>query len=907
MRGNINKQFIKIFKNKMYLLPIVFMLIIFLIIYLAIYFVSPVIAKHFTHWEERTYYEAERVLLSGMGASILTFLGTLFGMIFRKAKAYRLFMLRTYSMLLKRYLTSNSTIACKVIEFFINIVYKGDFIPVSQQSNVLATILSDLAKISKGDSSTRIFIISGEAHSGKTILSKKLVNDIFTKEDYLPVFKKFSKSIFYYDFSCFHNRLEDILKNYNNGYYNDYMVIFDNIHKLNDSQIKILLDRVTSEPNNAIYTLMLTRDINYILEGELSAKIDEKREKHIISISSLSTLQFSDVYNSEGGFSDFISRLDMNQCLLDNDYIKFHLYYVYHIYLRNHNSTVMKLFSHINKHEYDSPIIQGFIFICCNALFTGVVDKRILQKWIGKKNAALYLKNYVNLGILSGFRGIQTWEYSLHEKTARSYIAYICKDGTGIELCKKYFSFLCDNTFDEIKYRYSLPLDEAYKKITFNQIVSTGHFQSLYEDILFVIKLFSLDIKNYSYELGILNDRIGHFNLTKETILSLYEDLKNPKYLILLLHADHMMYYHSSFSEIYQDMANSKQTYIKFATNYWIHHINMHQGVWNLDAYTHLYNTLPEDLDYISNESYERYHVLRRYYFDCFRIYYLQGSNDYSEFQKLLNQTKKISSYLRNQLAEYRYYEYKFIYAHYIHYELLFKYHVLGQNYVSSDDEMQFVQCNAASDLKDKAIEFYHSAYNYFFENADKTYHYILLRLCELAPDYVLSCIERTVRGSVSLNEFTEEHYRSIAGILDRFREECGVKEGVLEYAAYAETYRIKFTMICKFMCPSMDLDYDGIINQSADNAIKYHNEYNPHHPNEYGILRVNLLRSINNFLVDHDYSAFDRDLEAFVEVCKAKKYNRELKLIATISNMQSEITIKHLKDIVSYYPIVLQ
>lgn len=907
MRGNINKQFIKIFKNKVYLLPIVFLLSIFFIIYLVIYFVSPVIAKHFTHWEDRTYYEVERILLSGMGAFILTFFGTLCGMIFRKAKSYRLFILKTYSMLLKHYLTSNNTIVCKVIEFFINIVYKGDFIPVTQQSNVLATILSDLAKISKGDSSTRIFIISGEAHSGKTILSKKLVNDIFTKEDYLPVFKKFSKSIFYYDFSCFHNQLEDILRNYDNGYYNNYMIIFDNIHKLNDTQIKILLDRVTSEPNKAIYTLMLTRDINYILEGELSAKIDKKREEHIISTSSLATLQFSDIYKSESGFSDFVSRLGMNQYLLDNDYIKFHLYYVYHIYLRNHNSTIMKLFSHINKHVYDSPIVQSFIFICCNALFTGVVDKRILQKWIGKKNAALYLKNYINLGILSGFRGIQTWEYSMHEKTARSYISYICKDNTGIALCKEYFSFLYGNTFDEIKYRYSLPLDEPCERIAFNQIVSAGHFQSLYEDILFVVKLFGLDIKNYSYELGILNDRIGHFNLTKEKILSLYEDSKNSKYLILLLHADHMMYYHESFSEIYQDMASSKQTYIKFATNYWVHHINMHQGVWNLDAYTRLYDTLPNNLDYISNESYERCHVLRRYYFDCFRIYYLQGSNDYSEFQKLLNQMKKISSYLRNQLNEYKYYEYKFIYAHYIHYELLFKYYVLGQNFVSTDEEMQFVQCNAVSDLKDKAIEFYHNSYNYFYENGDKTYHYILLRLCELAPDYVLFHIERSVRTPVPSNEFTEDHYRSIAGILDRFRENCGVKEGMLEYAAYAETYRIKFTLICKLMCPSMNLDFDGIINQSAENAIKYHNEYNPYHPNGYGILRVNILRSINNFLVDHNYYVFGKELEAFAKVCKTKKYNRELKLITAIQNMQFEQRIKRLKDIVTYYPIVLQ
>lgn len=907
MRGNIKKQFIKIFKNKVYLLPIIFVLIIFLIIYLAIYFVFPVIVDHFTHWEEQTYYEAERVFFSGMGASIFTIFGSLFGMIFRKAKAYRLLMLKTYSTLLKCYLTSNSIIACKAIESFINIVYKGDFIPVTQQSDVLTTILSNLTEISKGDSSTRIFIISGEAHSGKTILSKKLVNDIFTKEEYLPIFKKFSKSIFYYDFSCFYNRLEEILRNYDNGYYNNYMVIFDNIHKLNDSQIKVLFDRVTSRPNNAIYTLMLTRDINYILEGELSTKIDKKREEHIISTSSLLPLQFSDAYNSESGFSDFVSRIGMNQCLLDDDYIKFHLYYVYHIYLRNQNSAIKELFSHISNHEYDSPFIQGFIFICCNALFTGVVDKRIVQKWIGRKNATLYLKNYINLGVLSGFRGIQTWEYSMHEKTARSYIAYICADDAGMKLCKKYFLFLYNNTFGEIKYRYSLPLNESCERISFDKIVSAGHFQSLCEDILFIIKLFGLDIKNYSYELGVLNDRIGNFNLTKETILSLYDDSKNPKYLILLLHADHMMYYHKSFFDIYNGMSKSKQTYIKFATNYWIYHINMHQGVWNLEEYAHLCDTLPDDLDFISNESYERYHVLRRYYFDCFRIYYLQGNNSYEDFQSLLNKMKKIGSYLCNRLDEYKYYEYKFIYAHYIHYELLFKYHVLGENYVSSDKEMQFVRCNAASDLKDKAIEIYHNAYNYFYENGDKTYHYVLLRLCELAPDYVLFHIERSVREPVSLNDFTEDHYRSIVRILDKFKVECGINEGMLEYAAYAETYKMKFAIMCRLMCSDMNLNFDSIINDSADNTIEYHNKYNSEYPNEYGILRVNLLRSINNFLAKHDYSSFGKELETFAEVCKTKKYNRESKLIATIQKMQSKITIKHLADVVRYYPIVLQ
>lgn len=828
------------------------------------------------------------------------------GSIISKRKTVKLHISKLYGTLCKAYLISNNLVVCKAIECFINIIYKGDFMPLKEQTNIIEKILTDLNEKSKGNSAPHVFIISGEAHSGKTILSKKLVNDIFTQKEYIQIFKKYSKSIFYYDFSCFHNKLEEILRNYEHGFYNDYLVIFDNIHKLNNPQIKRLLNAVIREPNNAVCILMLTRDINFILEGELISEIDAKRKENIVVTTKLSSLHFDAEYNFTDGFKEFLKELDLNQQLSDNDYIKFHLFYIYNLYSKNNNTPIKELMKQISCRECNHPIAQGFIFICCCAIFTGIVDKKIVKKWIGKKNVAVYLRSYIDMGILNGFHGIDTWEYSMHEKTAQSYIQYICKNVDGLELCKKYFRFMYDYTSGEIKYKYSIPFDDLHSKNLFDQILNNGHFKILFEDILFVIELFNLDKKKYNYELSILNDRIGNFNLTKKNILELYHETQNEKYLILLLHADHMMFYRESLTDIYQNMSVSQNMYIKFATNYWISHIDMHQGVWNLTSYIRLCDILPDNLDEISNESYETAHLLRRYYFDCFRIYYLQGSNTFTEFMSLVNRMKKIKEYLNSKLSEYKIYEYKFIYAHYIHYELLFKYYVLNETYIPLE-ELRFVNCRNANDLVHAATNFYYKAYNYFYENGDKTYYYVLLRLCELAPGFVLSRINNFIEIDKPIGEFTEENFRNILGIFDKFRDECGIKENVLEYAAYAETYKLKFTLMCKMMCSDLDVDFDKIINSSAEEGIRFHKEYNQQYPNQYGILRINLLKSINDFIINHNHSTFCQKLNEFSDVCRKNNYTREEKLITEVKKAESKVEITRLSKIIRFYPIVLQ
>lgn len=742
MKKNTKKQFIKIFKNKIYL----FILLLILIIFKFSYEVSLKISTFFINWTSHPYFELERILIS----AVTTFIFTHSLHLFSKRKSLKLIISKTYSFLCRLYLTSSNQILCKVIECFVNIMYKGDFITVKEQSQILEEILLELFNISKGKGAAHLFIISGDAHSGKTVLAKKLVNDIFTKEKYSFILENYNRSIFYYDFSCSYEKLEEIIENYENNYYDRHFIIFDNLHKLNDDQIKKLLKKIIRMPNNAKCVLMLTRNINHIIEGELVSEIDKKRKEHIMITPRLSVLNFDQEYDPTNGFFEFVNELNINKNLLHNNYIKFHLYYVYFIYKRNHNPLIKRLFDAINNSEYTQPVLQGFVFICCSALFTGTVDKQIIRTWSKRKNVTLYLKNYIDMGILNGFYGLESWEYTIHEKTARSYLQFICKSSKGLELCRNYFRFLCLKTENELKYRYSLPFQELNSKQSFDLVINEGHFQILYEDILFVIHLFELNKENYNYELSILNDRIGRFSLTKENILRLYEHTKNEKYLILLLHSDHTMYYNENFFNKYNALRESSNNYLKFSTNYWIFHIKMHQGIWNLEKYVKLCEILPNDLDVISNQSYETSHMLRRFYFDSFRIYYLQGENNFILFNRLIKKTEKIKLYLKTKLNEFKIFEYKFIYAHYLQYELLYRYYSLDENYMDQG-EINFFGCNNTNEIFEKAVEYYYKAYNYFFESKDKTYYYVLLRLCELNPGFVLCRITNTIDEEISI------------------------------------------------------------------------------------------------------------------------------------------------------------
>lgn len=897
MKNNPKKQYIILFKNGLRLLIVLLILLLFI----CINALFSVLSMKFYKWQNSPYFEIEKTVIAAFLTAIFS-LGIKF--VFRLDKMRKLSS-KLYSFLCKKYLVSENPIICKLIENFICIFYKGNFLPVQEQMNLVQNILNDLREISNGNSASHLFIVTGDAHSGKTILAKKIINDIFTKEDYIHLFKRYSKSVFYYDFSCFQNQLEVIMSNYENSFYIDKIIVFDNIHKLNNHQINSIMKHIVRTPNNAKCIILLTRDISYMLEDDLIKEIEENEKNNLIKTENLSVLKFDNDFGNSENFSEFLNMINIDQELANNDFIKYHLFYIYHIYKQNKNSATKKFFKQFNYLNFTNKLVKGFVFICCCVLFTGIINEDILKKWLNGKSVYIFLNTYLEIGIINRFQGVKASFYTFHEKTAKIYISYICKQQAGLRLCKEYFLYLYENTEKDLKYRYSLPFSELYSLTDFDLIISNANFRILHEDINFIIDSFKLDRTHFERELGLLNDRLGSFLLTKECILNLYNQTKEAKHLITLLHADHMMYYNQDYHEKYKELTESNNLYLNFSSNYWIKHIEMHQGQWDIDAFIELCENLPNNLEYIAKQSYDNFHVLRRFYFDCIRIYYLQGISDYNFFNNLLIKLKFIEEYLETKLSEFKIYKYKFVYGHYIHYDMLFNFEILDKTPHKKD--LEFANCINVSEFKKKAVDYYYKAYKAFKRSGDKTADYVLLRICELSPTFVLKQIFKRVENNIDLIELTTDDYYAITHIFDDFRDRCGIKENVLEYAAFAETYKLKFTLMCKLNCPNIEIEFDRIIDECASNAIEYHNKYNEKHSNQYGLVRIQMLKFLNNYLLTNDSSVMRTDIEKIKDISLKKNYNRELKLIAHIESLNYNISINKMRKIVSYYPIVLQ
>lgn len=895
---NIKRQYINIFKVTFYF--IVFYLI--MLVFLMVYSMLPKLIGFFNDWQNNPYFEIQRIVIT----TIVTALFTLLTSKLLNLNNIRAVISKVYGRLCQVYLTSRSNIICKVIESFIFIIYKGHFLPIRVQSQIEEDILHEFREISKGNMAVHIFIITGDAHSGKTILAKKLISDIVSGEEYVQLLKHYNKNIFYYDFASFQENVDEIVLNYGRNFYKNDIVIFDNIHKLNNDQVKLILATAIRSSSKSKCVLFFTRDIQHIIEGELTEEIEKGRQMHIISTPNLPKLHFEREFDANRNLENFIVDLKIDRSLAENSFVRFHLYYMYHIYLQNNNHSLKKLFKQLSDASYSKPLLSGFVFICCSVLFTGTIDKRIFKKWIQPKSMHLYLNVYIEMGALNNFCGIASGEFSMHEITARAYIEYICRNDYGRSICMNNFHFLANNTKkDELKYRYLLPFYDDYVRKLFKSIIKKGYFYTLNEDMEFVIHAFHLNANDFHYEYGVLNDRIGHYQETKVHITQYFEQTEDDKVLIQLLHADHTLFYKQNYHQKYLAMLENKNPYLRFAASYWIQHIKMHEGIWNLSNFLDIASNCG-DCEEIAKHSYEGYHVLRRFYFDCFRIFYLQGDDSLNNFFNMCKSLSKIRTILVCELTEYEYYEKKFVYGHFIQYELLFRYHALNDTYIEKR-ALEFVGCKDHAELQEKAVNYYYRAYEYFKNNGDKTQFYVYLRLCELAPEYVINNILEKSDYEISLIDFSQEHYKAIIGEYDYFRDQCGIKEKIYEYAAFAETYKMKFNIVCKIFCNNIEAKFDKLINNNAEAAINYHQKYNPEHPNQYGILRINLLKTLNNFISSKNKQKLKKELDNYKKSCQAQHFERELRLIRVIETENYDLSPKRLGKIIYYYPIVLQ
>ena len=804
-----------------------------------------------------------------------------------------------YKKLSTFYLISSNAVICRLIEIFINIFYKGEFLELEKQTEICGKILEEIYH----KNSNKLFLVQGNAHSGKTILVQKIIRELYTNKKYILSLSRRSKSVFYYDFSHitpnFFTELSNLISNY---YFEDKIVFFDNVHKLNIQQINNLFQICLNNSQKAKYMVILSRDIRYILSNDIKNLIDEKVSTNCLICDNLDEFNANSICDDE--YSNFIKYLNIENKSFYNDYVKLEMLYVYDIYRKRKSKFIFKLFNEIDNQSYSSSQLIQFAFICCASIFTGYFDIKQFKSWCKQTKCKSAIKHFLKSGLIIQFANIESDYYSLHEKAARSYVSYFCESVSGKALCEKIFYFLGNSYNDfNLKYRYFIPSRSMDKK-AFDKVILHGDYGALFEDTQYLIKTFSLNEFEFCKELGMLYDRLGEYKLTEENIRMLYNASNDDCYLITLLHANHMALFDSKLINKYKRLLKSTDPYLKFASNYWKQHIYMHYGKWNLTEFIELSEELITNLEYISSKSYEGFHLMRRYYFDCLRIYYLQGELNYDTMNRILKKFVILSDLLEAKISDFKYYSYKFVYAHFIHYDLLFKKEVLCESI--SSNELRFVQTSGIGNLREQAVQYYYKAYEGMKKNKDKTADYVLLRICELDPAFALSNIFH--RCNKSLELFSNDDYFDMISIYDDFKKEKGLRQGVQEYAAFAETYKVKFTLICQFCCPNITVDFNKQIDEYIANAKMYHDSYFVHGTNIYGKLRLDFYKSISEYVNgSHDYANLKRELERMNKICTENRFYREQKLITNILGQGKAIKPAYIKNIVTFYPIILQ
>lgn len=175
---------------------------------------------------------------------------------------------------------------------------------------------------------------------------------------------------------------------------------------------------------------------------------------------------------------------------------------------------------------------------------------------------------------------------------------------------------------------------EHHSHILFKQIAPNVNFKNIYDDMDYLFSLEPERKVHYYKELGIICDRMGKLALARSYYLKESVEI-NAELFYRLVQIDHSFY--DKKTELNLTHPN---IYLNILSEYWDIHMKMHTGVFDFENITKLAETCSQNFDeLLSYDMYDGLHLMRRIYFDVYRIFYLRGILDYNtliQIEKIL-------------------------------------------------------------------------------------------------------------------------------------------------------------------------------------------------------------------------------------------------------------------------------
>jgi len=891
------------------------------------------------------YYQAVyNFLLKCGSASLSVIVSIVFNKIMfvvMKKKKYTVRLRRyIYYKLRNHYIISDKSITHAVIPKLINIFLHGKPLNYYNQSDHIKQLMKYLGV---NDSTNHIVWIKGDAYSGKTTIIFRFIEELTSKKNF-ELFEEYEKHIYYFDLGTPSLNVSSIHKNISDKKYENALLILDNIHKLELTDLRILVTTLESCHDNVKFLICLSRQYEeFCFSQEINERLDSFTQKYAEELNINPTKNDSTIIaNPQKNLLDEISA---NIKCNDNNYQEFCekiikkdqqmnialIVQSYNLYLSTPGSRNRKfiytVFDALNVGTDGSALKYTLSFIIYATLFSGGFEVSWFYEYISnikEKKIRFCAKRYFRLLQKSSFISIvcssNSNEVSFHEELARYYFELIDKIECYKETNLSVIQYLveknkkCGRISNAWKYKILLLPDVSNDTVLFDKSLCVANFKTLLEDLQYIIKKRNYCKSLFYRELGILYDRSGALNKASEYLRKALEQKFNPAIYINLVQVDHGAFDERTIQYLVED---KKDAYIRIAAKYWKAHIDIHDGKFQFEDFSKLLDEWQEHKDMILKKyPYDGLHLMRRWYFDCFRVYYLSGMLN----PKLLKPIIKADLFKNiDYLPEFEAFRYKFQCAFFLHYDVLFEKGLWGiidneklkewDNIMleqSFFDKLKIAKEQGQSEIDiivDEAIEYYRASSNGLKKIMDKSYRYSDLRIWELKLAY-----EQVPADAIFKNE---------EFIIEYIQHSMSIQ--VEEYIAYGYTYLLKNYLVGQYcLFPEYDDNpYDGKflknlyisdekIQDCFKNIEEHHNKYRGDRQNIYCLFRLKIYRTLYNYLIKEiKFEQAKKEMQKLYSKAKKHGYRREKILLEYLikNNLRRVDIIKFYK----YYPLVMQ
>lgn len=800
----------------------------------------------------------------------------------------------------------------KTISKAVNLFYFHDRRIIQKQQGVVDDILTSM---NTTDSSRRkVFWIQGSSYSGKTTTVFNLLIDLISKDEYIRLFQKLDGNIVYFDLGKPELNLEKMQQNYVLDRFSNCLVIIDNLHKLPGELCFKLLEQIILNNHAYAFIILMRYPQEFLTQND---RVDEL-EKIIVEngteykLNKLTSQSFGISLSKQ--FTEFCETFfDLEQIMKNNNNeIIIHLSMLYQKRDFDTDRLLPEIQIFLKGDNGSCAFSAEFIAIISCSLFTGSFNLKLLTSCLPAYSEARwykFLEALMKIGFLTCYPN-SIKDYNFHECIARSYLKNTIRKSNYYDIYIGVFRKIADEMDTKknpaLKFLYCMLCNDIDRaKELFDHVAVNANFLNLYKEMMFLFDANICEETFYYREIGILCDRCGRLKEAAH-FYSLYLDAeKSADALYKLVQINHKII--DNYPAITLAAMQSSDLYLFSLSNYWKIHINMHRGIFEFEKiYRLAYDIQPKSEEIIRRHPYDGLHLIRRLYFDVFRLYYLEGIFDPEKLKPFCDYGSRLYHILQDSLQEFDAYYIKFAIGLMLGQDVLFSlaFENKGLNLEQYDflfHEMLDLEPTQTCDKKAIAMEtirIYSKSIDLFEKMGDKTSIFVKYHM------YNIKLILAVDEGNFSECESFCDEYRTFA-----FREE------IPEYQAYAETFKLKMTLI-QLCCPAIIGSYGtdqydelkNIVRQKLGLIQEHEKAATSGAGNQYASIRLALYAALF-YLYINEFSKekFREEILRIKDTAQKNHYNRELKIISYIERYNFNLSPENIQVIFTFYPIVPQ